>query len=109
MFNGFYSKEVEVKELQDLKEKFNFLGINTVSNDSLLVYESSSTFYIQKTEVTLFKNSTGKTNVNFSYSFNPNFLSWLLGICFFPFGFLIFILPNNEKSNFEFFLSQLEL
>ena len=105
MFNGFYSKEIKVKEIQDLKEKLNFLGINTVSNDSLLVYESSSTFYNQKTEVTLFKNSKGKNTVNFIYTFSPNFLSWLLGICFFPFGFLIFILPNNEKSNIEFFLS----
>ena len=109
MFNGFYSKEIKVKEIQDLKEKLNFLGINMVSNDSLLVYESSSTFYTQKTEVTLFKNSKGKNTVNFTYTFSPNFLSWLLGICFFPFGFLIFIIPNNEKSNFEFFLSQLEL
>jgi len=109
MFNGFYSKKVEVNELQDLNEKLNFLGINKVSNDSRLVFESSSTFYVHKTEVSLYINSKGESNVNFSYSFNPNFLSWLLGICFFPFGFLIFILPNNEKTNFEFFLSQLEL
>jgi|SaaInlStandDraft_1057018.scaffolds.fasta_scaffold38183_2 hypothetical protein len=109
MFNGFYSKELDVNELHDLSNKLDFLGIIRVSGDSLLVYESSSTFYNHKTEITLFKSSKGTNKVNFSYSFSPNFLSWLLAICFFPFGCLIFILPNNEKSNFEFFLSQLEL
>lgn len=109
MFNGFYSKEFETNNLLDVNEKLHFLGINKVSNDSLLVYETSSTFFTHKTEITLFKNTNGKNKLNFSYSFNPNFLSWALGICFFPFGFLIFIIPHNEKSNFEFFLSQLEL
>lgn len=47
--------------------------------------------------------------VNIKYSFNPNLLSWLLGICFFPFGFLIFLLPNKAKDEFEDLLISMEL
>lgn len=101
MFSGFTSKETSANDLESFNDLFNFLGVLEEKGDNKRIFKKSQTFYNQKTEISLHTNSKGKTRVNFIYSFNPNFLSWILGICFFPFGFLIFIIPNKEKDDFE--------
>jgi len=101
MFTGFSSKETSKIFLEDFNDFFNFLGILETETQNQKTFKKSHTFYNQKTTVNINTNSKGKTRVNFTYSFNPNFLSWLIGVCFFPFGFLIFIIPNKEKDEFE--------
>ena len=105
MFTGFISKETSINVLSDIKEEMIFLGTLIQSNDSSLIYKKSETFYIHKTQISIFEKSNGDKTLNFSYSFNPTFISWLLGLCFFPLGFLIFLIPNKEKDDFEFFIN----
>ena len=112
MFSGFYnlrtSKEEEIN-LSTLKNKLFFLGLPILVTPKRLMFKKSETFFTHKTEVNIFKCKNGTFDLNFNYSFNPNFLSWALGICFFPFGFLIFIISNKEKNEFESFLSSFEI
>ena len=109
MFTGFYSKEINNTTLLLVSDKFIFLGKNKKLSDNILVYKNDNTFFIQVTEISLFEKVNGKMLINIKYSFNPSILSWILGICFFPFGFLIFILPNKAKDEFEFLLNSIEL
>lgn len=105
MFTGFFSKEVSDFNI----DKIDFLGFLTSKTSSKYFFKKSDTFYTQHTEVSFFKKSDGRQYINFTYSFNPNFFSWLLGICFFPLGFLIFIISQKEKNDFEFFLTTVEI
>lgn len=109
MFTGFYSKEIKSTTLILVSNKFNFLGMHKKLSDNIIVYKNNNTFFIQLTEISLFEKVNGKMLINIKYSFNPNLLSWILGICFFPFGFLIFLLPNKAKDEFEFLLKSIEL
>lgn len=101
MFSGFISKETSTKSLDELNDVFNFFGVLQSTNQDQKIFKKNHTFYNQTTTVGLHTNSEGKTRINFSYSFSPNILSWILGILFFPFGLLIFIVPNKDKDEFE--------
>jgi len=105
MFTGFISKKASFDNLEENLNKFSFLGESKILNSKQGALLNSHTFYKQKTSVRIFINTKNEVFLNFSYSFIPNILSWILGICFFPFGFLIFIIPNKEKDEFEYFLS----
>ena len=109
MFTGFISKKASFDNLEANSEKFSFLGHPKNISEKDAIFSKSSTFYVQETKVKVFVNSKKELFLNFSYSFSPNFLSWLLGICFFPLGFLIFIIPNRDKDDFEYFLNTYEL
>ena len=108
MFSGFISKETSVQSLDDLNETLDLFGVPRSVNSNQRIYKNSHSFYNQTTTVGLHTNTEGKTRVNITYSFNPNVLSWVLGICFFPFGFLIFIIPNKEKDEFEIMINTRE-
>ena len=43
----------------------------------------------------------GEYTLQIQYTFNPSLAAWLLGICFFPLGFLIFYLPYKAKEDFS--------
>ena len=105
MFTGFISKKASFDNLEENLNKFSFLGESKILNSKQGAFLKPHTFYKQKTSVRIFINTKNEVFLNFSYSFIPNILSWILGICFFPFGFLIFIIPNKEKDEFEYFLS----
>ncbi|MDA8956044.1 hypothetical protein N9H19_00280 [Flavobacteriales bacterium] len=105
MFSGFTSKETSTKSLDELNEFFYFLGVLESENNYQKKFKKPHTFYNQTTTVGLHTNSESKTRINFYYSFSPNFLSWILGICFFPFGLLIFIIPNKDKDEFELMIN----
>lgn len=101
MFSGFISKQTSIKNLDELNEFFYLLGVLESENKSQKKFKKSHTFYNHTITVRLSTNSESITKINFNYSFSPNFFSWILGICFFPFGFLIFIIPYKDKDEFE--------
>lgn len=85
-------------QLQIIADKLPNLGVSVSSSESALVYKREDTFYTQNTSLILNKDGT---RASITYSFAPSFLAWGLGVCFFPLGFLIFIIPMNAKSDFE--------
>ena len=104
MFSGFISKKSSINSIEDRLEDFTYLGVPGFINKNHGTFVKSETFFVQKTKVDLFINSKKELILNFTYTFNPNILSWIIGLCFFPLGFLIFIIPNREKDEFELFL-----
>ena len=92
---GLDSRE---NQLQDVADKLPNLGVAVNQNEKVIIYKRSDTFYTQHTTLTLNNDST---RVAITYNFAPNVISWVLGVCFFPLGFLIFIVANNAKSDFE--------
>ena len=108
MFSGFFSKKTSINSIEDRLEDFSHLGVPNVINKNHVTFVRSETLFVQKTKVDLFINSKEELILNFTYTFNPNILSWIIGLCFFPLGFLIFIIPNKEKDEFEMFLANHE-
>jgi hypothetical protein len=43
-----------------------FLGTLVKSNDSSLIFKKSETFYIHKTQISMFEKSNGDKTLNFS-------------------------------------------
>lgn len=84
--------------LQEIADKLPNLGVAINKNEKAIIYKRSDTFYTQHTTLAL--NNDG-TRVAITYNFAPSVISWALGVCFFPFGFLIFIVAHNAKSDFE--------
>jgi len=84
--------------LGQIAERLPNLGIVTMENERQHVFTRSDTFFTQKTTLTLTKDGTQATIV---YVFAPNWVSWALGICFFPLGCLIFLLAYNAKIDFD--------
>jgi hypothetical protein len=84
--------------LQEIADKLPNLGVAINKTAKVIIYKRSDTFYTQHTTLTL--NNDG-TRAAITYNFAPSVASWVLGVCFFPFGFLIFIVANNAKSDFE--------
>lgn len=109
MFTGFISLETKETSLVEVSKKFKFLNNLDRASERHIYFKNSYTFYVHLTDISLFKKNDGKMKVNIKYSFNPNLFSWLLGICFFPLGFLIFLLPNKAKDEFEDLLKSMEL
>ena len=93
--SGLDSRE---NQLQDVADKLPNLGVAVNQNEKVIIYKRSDTFYTQHTTLTLNNDST---RAAITYNFAPNVISWVLGVCFFPLGFLIFIVANNAKSDFE--------
>ena len=110
MFKGFQRiKLSKFSSFEDSVEKLDFLGVPENIGEKSAIFRKSEMFYSQKTSVTLYQKSKSDVFLQFEYDFNPNLIAWLLGICFFPLGFLIFIIPNNEKNDFSLFLSNHKL
>jgi hypothetical protein len=84
--------------LQEIADKLPNLGFEISQNEKVKIYKRANTFYTQHTTLSL--NNDG-TRATVTYNFAPSVASWILGVCFFPFGFLIFIVANNAKSDFE--------
>ncbi len=43
----------------------------------------------------------GRYSVNVDWTVKPEIVAWLIAICFFPFGLVIFLLPYNANSAIE--------
>lgn len=88
----------EELEMQSVIDRLPPLGTLVSKSDDQQVWKRSESFYVHKTTVSV-SNEGSQVYVN--YQFSPNVLSWLLAICFFPLGALVFILPNQAKTDFE--------
>lgn len=109
MFTGFYSRKISGKSLKEVSESLSFIGVlKHSSSKEVHNYYDSKTFYNHKTEVKAHRDLNNQDFIYFTYSFNPSLLSWLLGICFFPFGFLIFLISIKAKDEFEDLLRTIE-
>ena len=109
MFTGFISRKSSIDNLTQVSNKLFFLGTTEKINPNFAVFKKSETFYVQKTELTILKKENGDFIINFSFSFNPNFLSWILGRCLCPLGLVMCLIPSKEKDDFEIFLRSFEI
>lgn len=99
MFGGVRSIPLkEGLDFQTVLDRLPPLGAPLSKTDNQQVWKRSESFYDQKTTVSV---SSDGALVYVNYQFSPSVLSWLLAICFFPFGALVFILPNQAKTDFE--------
>lgn len=85
-------------QLQEIVDKLPNLGLVMSTNEKAIVYKREDTFYTQHTTLSLNKDGT---RAAITYNFAPSIMAWAIGVCFFPFGFLIFIVAMNAKSDFE--------
>jgi hypothetical protein len=105
MFNG--NSSVNFKCSKDLdsviKESEDYLDILGVTN-----FSKSGSFTISSQKFSGFgynsniegriTNRDGKYNVSVDFQVKPTVITWLIAICFFPFGLLIFLSPSNAKK-----------
>tara|TARA_B110000977_G_scaffold142281_1_gene180498 strand:+ start:306 stop:644 length:339 start_codon:yes stop_codon:yes gene_type:complete len=105
MFNGFSSRKVNSTfELNKIETQAYSLGAVNRISENRFIYKKSDAFYDQEVVFSLNKRESGDLMLNTQYKFNPSILSWIIGICFFPIGFLAFIFAYNAKNDFESFL-----
>ena len=105
MFNGFSSRDVRTDfELNKIEAQAHSLGLLQKINEEQFQYKKSEVLYNQDISFFLSRNHSGVLVLRTQYNFSPTILSWIIGVCFFPLGFLIFIFAYNAKNEFELFL-----
>lgn len=102
MFTGVLSKKVDLNySIGTIEEKIPlFYGAKKNTINSAFVIKQSYFYYSMTATIRLVKFKE-YNKVFISYTFRPSFWSWMLGLCCFPFGFLIFIFTSNAKNDFE--------
>ena len=101
MFTGVFFKKVDsLKSLEEITNTIPSIFNKEIRNGYLLS-SSKELLYNRKVKISKCITSDGLNKIIIEYNFSPNILSWLLGICLFPFGFLIFIITSNSKNDFE--------
>lgn len=102
MFTGVFNKKVASNYTIDTVEKklplLYFAQKNLIN--SAIVIKQSDFFYKSKSTVRLVKFKD-YSKIIVTYNFKPSIWSWLIGLCCFPLGFLIFIFTSNAKNDFE--------
>lgn len=105
MFNGFHSRDVRTDfELNKIENQTHSLGLLKKINEEQFQYKKSEVLYVQDISFVLSRKQNGDSILRTQYNFSPTILSWIIGFCFFPLGFLIFIFAYNAKNEFELFL-----
>jgi len=101
MFTGLFSKKVDSSiTLEQIANAIPSIYNKEIRN-SCLVNSSKESLYSRKVKISKCVTSDGLQKIIIEYNFSPNILSWIIGICLFPFGFLIFIITSNAKNDFE--------
>jgi len=103
MFQGIYNKTFkELPSTDEIVASLNRVGYaNSISGRVTLTPFESNFAYSSKCTVNL-NNYKNEFAIQIIYDFKPSLLAWIIGICFFPLGFLIFIFPHNAKRDFEY-------
>lgn len=101
MFTGLFSKKFESSiTLEEIANSIPSIYSTKTRNGCLECYGKES-LYSKKIKISKCDTADGLQKIIIDYNFSPNILSWIIGICLFPFGFLIFIITSNAKNDFE--------
>ncbi len=102
MFSGIYTHSFKHEPTREqIITALNKVGFCQEShgNYSLIPFESNFTFNSRALVSIVEYESEFLLQVQ--YSFSPTIISWILALCFFPFGFLLFYLPLKAKEDFS--------
>lgn len=101
MFTGLYSKKFDSSiKLEEIANSIPSIDSSNTRNGCLEYYGKES-LYNKKIKISKCDTTDGLQKIIIEYNFSPNILSWIIGLCLFPFGFLIFIITSNAKNDFE--------
>lgn len=101
MFTGLFFKKVESSiSLEEIANTIPSI-YNTITRNGCLEYYGKESLYNKKIKISKCDTPDGLQKIIIEYNFSPNISSWMIGICLFPFGFLIFIITSNAKNDFE--------
>lgn len=108
MFTGVLNKKVGLNyNIGTIEEKIPLFYGAKKSINSAVVFKQTSFYYSMVANIRLVKFEE-YNKVFISYTFRPSIWSWLIGLCCFPFGFLIFIFTSNAKNDFEQILHNID-
>ncbi len=101
MFSGLYSKKFDSSiKLEEISNSIPSIDSSKTRNGCLEYYGKES-LYNKKIKISKCDTTVSLQKIIIVYNFSPNILSWIIGICLFPFGLLIFIITRNAKNDFE--------
>jgi len=102
MFNGIYTHTFKNKPTNALVvKKLNKVGLCNEVNGNISLTPFDSNFSFESKALVSFTEYENNYTLQIQYSFNPTIVAWLLGICFFPLGFLLFYFPYKAKEDFS--------
>jgi hypothetical protein len=84
--------------------KKNFLVIGDINFDkekllfNIMPHKDSLSFLFDVEIISNVKNHEKNFEINVIIKSTPTILSWLIGICFFPFGFVTFFFAHNKSQ-----------
>ncbi len=108
MFSGnvsmsFKSSKSMEEVIKVVEEQLEVLGMPMVSSSGGITINGSrfNGFGYTPSIEGRISNREGKYSVTLDFQAKPDIIAWAIGICFFPIGFALFILPNNAKSEIQ--------
>lgn len=101
MFTGLFTKKFDSSiSLEEIANTIPSI-YNKETRNGCLEYYTKESLYTKKIKISKCDIPDGLQKIIIEYNFSPNLISWIIGICLFPFGFLIFIITSNAKNDFE--------
>ena len=89
-------------KIELIKKNFRVIGDINFDKERLLIninpYKDSLGFLFDVEIISNVKNNENNFNINLIVKSTPTILSWIIGICFFPFGFVTFIFAHNKSQ-----------
>lgn len=102
MFTGILSKKVVLEyNINTIEEKIPFVSIAKKKKLNSVLTIKQTTFLYSSTSTIRLVKFEEYNKLYISYVFKPSLWSWVIGLCCFPFGFLIFIFTSNAKNDYE--------
>jgi len=101
MFSGIFTHTfTQNPDSSLLIEKLNKVGFCKEVNGNVELTPFERNFSFESKAVVSVVNYKDEHTLQIQYHFTPTIVAWLLGICFFPIGFVIFYLPYKAKEDF---------
>ena len=100
MFSGIFQKEFDKSvSIETISKKLSAIGFTRISDNRIFVTSHETNFSFESEIIVNLLEGEQKNTLQVHHTFSPKFIAWVLGICFFPFGLLIFILPYKANEN----------
>jgi hypothetical protein len=102
MFGGIYTRNIPNNlNLNDIVRRLERIGLTSRIGDTISIQPFESSFAYKSSCRVVLSEFKEERTIQLIYTFKPSLISWTLGICFFPLGFLILILPYKANDEFE--------
>jgi len=95
------SKKKLVDFLKELKDELENIGTPKISKKGVINVscDRMNNFASKVLIDGRVKKKDGKYRVELDFEIKPEIITWIIAICCFPIGLLIFVLPYNLKSD----------